>query len=281
RSTQMLLEQGQALVAARAYRDAAAVFQLAATQRPDDVFAWASLGRTQEILGQVDAARQSLERAAELDPDSALAQRFLGMFYERRGEDAPALAAYEAAVAADGDDAAARLLLAHARMRSQDLAAAAQAYRAVASQRPGNVLARYYLALAELAQGRCDPAAAALVEGLRIKGNYGPLLEAQARHAGVCAQGDGLDAALEVAGQLNAARPDAASAVTLAIVQAALGDGAAAREARSLALARAADPTARARIDTQLPADGSPASRAWLPDSPALAPPRLRPDRLN
>ena len=279
RSTQMLLERGQALVTQRRYREAVAIFEQATNQRPDDVFGWVSLGRARELLGDETSALTAFERAVEIDDASATAQRFLGMFHERRGNDAAARVAYQQAVRFDADDAPARLLFAHALQRADEFEAAASEYATVARARPANVTARYYLAVARLMTGDCTGAGEALREGLSIKGNYGPLLEAQIRHAAVCDVGaEVLADAGALAKQLEAARPDAASAVTRALVAAALGDAPRASQARRDALARAGSQIVHARIASHLPDDGSLPMRAFAPGSPALEPPRLRRD---
>ncbi|MEM6639000.1 MAG: tetratricopeptide repeat protein [Pseudomonadota bacterium] len=286
RSTQMLLEQGQTLIAAKAYDRAADVFTRATEQRPEDVFAWASLGRSLELSGELDRAGRALERAVAIDAASSVAQRFLGMYRERRGDDVGARRAYQAAANADPEDVRARLLLGHAHMRAADWAGAAVEYQVVSERRAGNITARYYLALSHLAAGQCERASEAIESGLALKANFGPLLEAKARHAAVCgAPASELAAAMQMALALEAARPDAASAVTVALVRAARGEHDEARRARERALERARDDAMRGRIVTQLPADGAPAVSAWPVDSPTLRPPRLTAeassDRLN
>ena len=281
RSTQMLLEQGGALLDAGNYRAAADILQTATEQNPASVFAWSTLGRVREILGDVAGARDALQQALVLDPGAATAHFFLGTLSERQGDDAAAIRSYRAALEADPDNPRPRLLLAHALLRERNDTEAAVHYGIVAQARPSNIIARYYMTLIELSHGRCDSAARWLEDALRLKDNYGPLLEAQARYFALCSTDPAaLQSALETSGLLMQARPDARSAVTRAIVLAATGDAAGARRAREQALRLAASSAYADELRQHLPASGKVAS-AWPVGSLDLRPPRLGPDSLK
>ncbi|MFK7886072.1 MAG: tetratricopeptide repeat protein [Gammaproteobacteria bacterium] len=280
RSTQMLLERGKAQISARDYPRAAQSFLEATQRNPEDVFAWASLGRTREVLGDVAGAREALGQALAIDASNATANLFLGMLHERQGDDAQAIPFYRRTLAVDGRNVRARLLLAHALMRGEVHAPAQAAYEAIAVERRSNVLARYYLGLLHLAYGRCDAAARVLGEAAQIKANFGPVLEAEVRRAAVCETTEiERVRALDVARQLEQARPDLQSAVTRAMVLRALGNADAAEPARELALTRARTEDEREEVRVLLPGAGG-LTTAWHPTSPTLKPARLGRDSL-
>ena len=281
RSTQMLLEQGAALLDAGNYRAAVDTLEKATAQNPDSVFAWTTLGRVREILGDVAGARTALREALALEPDNATAHLFLGMLNERQGDDSAAIDAYRFSLSADSGNPRPRLLLAHALMREQKDEEAATQYAMVARARPANIIVRYYLALIELSRDRCDTASRWLDEALRLKANYGPLLEAQARFFALCTDDPAAhESALETSRLLMEARPDARSAVTRAIVLSANGDEEAAMAARANALRLAGDSAYGQEIRGHLSESGA-AARAWPVGSLDLRPPRLGPDSLK
>ncbi|MFK8015296.1 MAG: tetratricopeptide repeat protein [Gammaproteobacteria bacterium] len=281
RSTQMLLEQGGALLTAKRYREAARVFAQATERNPDDVYAWTSLGRALEVTGDIAGARSALNKALTLEPGAATAQLFLGMLNERAENDEAAISAYRAALESDPNNARPQLLLAHALLRSKQPDDARVAYATLVAQRPGNLLARYYLALIHLSQGRCAAAGPVLSEAEALKANYGPVLEVRARYNALCqTDAESLAQAREISDLLSGARPDARSAVTRALVMHALGDLDAAKASVASALALATGTPFAAEIQAHLSSTGQ-ASTAWPPGSVDLAPPRLGPDSLR
>lgn len=281
RSTQMLLEQGSAMLGAGDYAAAARLYERATQQNPDDVFAWSSLGRTREVLGDVAGATAALTRALALDSTSATAHFFLGTLRERQGDDPAAMRAYRAALDSDPGNPRPRLLLAHALLRAARDDEAQTHYDEIAARRPANLIVRYYLTLIHLSRGRCDAAAGRLNEALALKANYGPLLEAQARYRALCVgTPDALRDARETAQLLMQARPDARSAVTMALVLAASGDHVGATAARAQALQLAGDGRFANEIAAHLGAQGQ-AATAWPVGSVDLLPPPLGPDSLK
>jgi tetratricopeptide (TPR) repeat protein len=270
RSAQIYLEAGYAAARAGRDREAVAQFRQAVAFNPDDLAAQLGLGQGLVLIGDYPGAEAAFDRAVELAPEDAVARYRRGSLYAQTGRDELAVEDLAQALAADGDNVQAGFRLADALMRLGRYDEAAQTYGAVVPPPEAAALIGYRHGLAELAAGRCAAAARLFDEALASRPDSGELIQAVARTDASC---DGVEPArraraLELAGQLFAARRDAAHATTLAMALAATGDfdRAVDLQEQLLASARASGEPARIDWHEQLLVryrGGRAADRAW------------------
>jgi tetratricopeptide (TPR) repeat protein len=91
--------------------------------RPEDVESWTYLGLAQQASGDLDGARQSLERAAQLDPTRWELYNNLGSVYFRLGEYVRARETFERALGLRPDSLAAEENLGQTRKKLAELEA--------------------------------------------------------------------------------------------------------------------------------------------------------------
>ncbi len=93
---------GRSLASLEAWDLAAAAFQQAIDQRPENAEAWAFLGEARQHLHQDGSS--ALSRALEIDPDSLLAQALQAVFWQRQGKPDLALTYLHAIAAQEPDN---------------------------------------------------------------------------------------------------------------------------------------------------------------------------------
>lgn len=88
---------GRALMQQRMWKEAIAAFRLVVTDEPDNIFAHNNLGYSAIQIGELDLAREHLERTLSLEPQQGYMLNNLGVTYERLGRSAEAHAAFSRA----------------------------------------------------------------------------------------------------------------------------------------------------------------------------------------
>lgn len=157
----LLLAQGQALDAARAYQQAV------------DLDAWwpqARLGLAQSLMamGDSDQALDQLRSATEMAPGYVEAQVALADLLSLRGEEQTALAIYQETAATHPGNPRATLALAQAWQTQGQLHRAEQVYRETLRLTPGEADAYVGLATLLLEQARYDEAAPLLQKAIQM-----------------------------------------------------------------------------------------------------------------
>lgn len=207
------------------YADAAGEFQAAVTARPESVAARIDLGAALALTGDPLGAVEQLREAVRLAPGNANARYNLGILLAGQGATDEAERELAAAVAADPGDAPAHHALARLRERRGDLEGALTHFTEAVEHLPADEQA----ALDEVAllvrmerfrqaRGRLEEAHQRLPQSGRVTHALARLLAA----APDAALRDGARA-LELAREVDGARPDAGSAATVAQALAELG----------------------------------------------------------
>jgi tetratricopeptide (TPR) repeat protein len=224
------------------YADAATEFRAAVAARPDSAAARIDLGAALALTGDRRGAVEQLREAVRLAPGNATAHYNLGTLLAEDGAVEEAARELAAAVAADPGDALAHNALAHLLERQGDVERALRHYTEAVEHLPGDEQAALDEAglLVRLerfrqARARLEEARARLPESGRLARALARLLAASPD----AAVRDGAQA-LELALMVDAARPEAGSAATVALALAELGrcQEAAAWQRRALDAAR-------------------------------------------
>lgn len=154
-----------ALIDARAMPAAVRELEEAVRIRPDYAAAHVVLGDLLAQEGDVEAALQSLQRAADLDPFPIGLEK-LGNLQTRRGALDEALAAYARALELDPDQTGIRVRLAETMLRAGQPEEAAGQFETVLQMNPGLGAASFGLAGAYRSLNREGDAARVLITGL-------------------------------------------------------------------------------------------------------------------
>ena len=135
---------------------------------PDDVVLLSHQGLTQMLMGNVEAAEASLERAATLDPSYTEAQFNLGVlrFGQRRHRDAIAL--FERTLVLDSGFTDAYLNLGSTYAALEDYEAALEPWQQLRQIQPDNAALIHNIALANARLGRLDLAIADFERALEL-----------------------------------------------------------------------------------------------------------------
>jgi tetratricopeptide (TPR) repeat protein len=229
RSPQFYLETGLAHAEAGDMGRARAMLMRAAELDPDNAAIQRELGEVTARMGALDEAYEIFSGLVERDPDDAELQFYLGQIEELRGNTEHARAAYEQALAIDRELLDAQVAMAHLQLQAGEAVDAAQAFDRLAGQTSGNRSAQmlYWRGISELAGGDCATATRSFNRARdALEGRSGPVLTALARIRASCGDADeaALREAAEWAEMLYGVEPGLETAVTLAMVMAALGE---------------------------------------------------------
>lgn len=88
---------GRALMQQRMWKEAISAFSLVVAEEPDNIFAHNNLGYSAIQIGELELAREHLERTLSLEPQHGYMLNNLGVTYERLGRQAEAHAAFSRA----------------------------------------------------------------------------------------------------------------------------------------------------------------------------------------
>ena len=130
--------------------------------------AWASVGLLRMQVGQLDAARRSLEQAVRLDPRYEMAPLWLALTYGRQGEYALQRDTLERALALNPLEPIIHVNLAEARVRMGDAIAAREQLLNVLAITPEDTTLLRGLALVERSSGRLVEARQAAERALQV-----------------------------------------------------------------------------------------------------------------
>jgi len=219
RGERVQILRGQTAYRAGDYAAAVEAFQAALKANPRSVAAQVNLGSALGALGRIDEAIDRYRKALALRPDSLAARFNLAELLLTKGETEEAAGQLEAVVEAKPDDLEARARLAGALSALGRKADALVQIQVLLEQRPGSVALLREAAQLNLDLGRFDVAKAELERAVEADPADGNAVHALARLLAANpdpALRDG-ERALELAGQVFAARNTVEHAQTLAM----------------------------------------------------------------
>lgn len=209
------------------FDEAAKEFRAMLELQPDNVDAQVGLSRCLYLQGDKDASEQELRRAVAQNPDHARANYFLGRALEARGKPDEAAEHYRRTIALDPKHGGAQFFYAGRLMARAEYAEAAEHYAIVVGLAPRDLSARVMEAVARIAAGGQDAAARARLEStVKLFPKEQAPRQILARLLAASPEAKVRDGwrAFELGRDLFAESHSMASAATLAMAYAELGD---------------------------------------------------------
>ncbi|HTK94651.1 MAG TPA: protein kinase [Terriglobales bacterium] len=155
---------GEVLMGTGAYKDAAAEFDLATTYEPTSDDAFRDLARSYQLLGRLDEAERTLQKAIQVRPQYYAGYTRLGILYKQESRYPEAIAQFQKATELAPDRPSTWASLGGAYIAAGDYANAVTALQKAISIRP-TWGAYSNLGLAQLYQRNYDAAIAAFEQG--------------------------------------------------------------------------------------------------------------------
>jgi tetratricopeptide (TPR) repeat protein len=152
--------RGQALLALKRHREAAAAFSKVIARNPRIAIVWFDLGSSFDGMGEKDRAEEAWQKAISLEPHFAEPKASMIASKLARGEVAAALEVAKAAAASGAESAELSFEIGLAEANAGDLAGARRGFEAALRMRPSYVEAIGNLAQIEYREGKVDAAIA-------------------------------------------------------------------------------------------------------------------------